>query len=101
MALPRDLELEHASLPLRIGNHAREALLREMATVEAEGTVLGAEQDLCEERRRAVYEDMEVDLWTIKMVVGSARIFGGRGRTLRELIDLEDEDEGFDDVFGA
>jgi hypothetical protein len=101
MALPRDLELEHSTLPLRIGNHAREALLRDMATAEAEGTVLGAEQDLCEERRRAVYEDMEVDLWTIKMVVGSARIFGGRGRTLRELIDLEDEDEGFDDVFGA
>jgi hypothetical protein len=100
MALPRDLELEHSSLPLRIGNHAREVLLREMATVEAEGTVLGAGQDLREERRRAVYEDVEADLWTIRMVVGSARIFGGRGRTLRQLIDLGEGDEGFGDGVG-
>jgi hypothetical protein len=77
MALPRDLELEHSSLPLRVGNHARKSLLRDMATVEAEGTVLGGERGLCEERRKAVYRDVEADLWTIRMVVGSARILGG------------------------
>jgi hypothetical protein len=101
MALPRDLELEHSSLPLRIGNHCRESLLRDMATAEAEETLLGAEQDLHGERRRRMYGDVEADLWTIRMAVGSARIFGGRGRTLRQLIDLEEGDAGFGDGLGA
>jgi hypothetical protein len=101
MALPRDLEIEHSSPPLRIGNHYREVLLRDMATVEAEGMLLGAEQDLHGERRRGLYQDVEADLWTIRMVVGSARIFGGRGRTLRQLIYLEEGDAGFGDVLGA
>jgi hypothetical protein len=101
MALPQDLELEHCSLPLEIGNHYRQILLRDFATAEAEHELLGAEPDLHGERGRVLRADVEADLWTIRIAVGSARIFGGRGKTLRQLIDLEEGDAGFGDVVGA
>jgi len=103
---PRALTIDH-NIDLILPNDQRGALLNELSNAEFDRRLPFKDQ-LNDDQRETLYDDMLYDLKTIKQAVQAAKVKSHNSsatteqavhRTLRQVVDLIEGDEGFEGTF--